>query len=89
MTDIGYTLMHSVVHGNVLGAVIAPKGTEHYPKDRRMLVWRVMIRPLVEEVAEHEEFPQDDAKEVAMELFDFCVQEGLVFSLDREEEKER
>lgn len=81
----GYTLMHSVVHGNVVGAVIAPRGTEHYPKNKRMHVWRVMIRPLIEEVAEHEEFPQEDANKVTRALFNFCKDEGLAIAMDRDE----
>jgi hypothetical protein len=87
MTTRGYTLIYSVVPGNVLGAVIAPRGTEDYPKDRRMFVWRTMLRPLVEEVAEYEEFPKDDAKKVAQALFQFCLNEGLAVPVDEEKRK--
>ena len=69
--------MFSVVHGNVVGAVIAPKGTEDYPKDQRAFVWRTLIKPLVEEVAEHEEFPKDAGIKVVKELIRFCTEEGL------------
>ncbi len=77
----GYTLMFSVVHGNVLGTVIAPKGQEDLPKGKRALVWRVIVRPLVDEVAEHEEFPVDDARKVVAELGKFCMEEGVTFSI--------
>jgi hypothetical protein len=78
----GYSLIYSVIHGNVLGCVIAPKGTEHLPKAERMFVWRASIRPLVAEIAEAEEFPADDARQVAEALFHFCQDEGLVVAMD-------
>jgi hypothetical protein len=78
----GYTLIYSVIHGNVLGVVIAPKGTEHLPKAERAFVWRVSMRPLVEEVAEGEAFPADDAKKVGEALFHFCKDEGLAIAMD-------
>jgi hypothetical protein len=77
MSTKGYTLIYSTVHGNVVGAVIAPKGTENYPKDRRMFVWRAIIQPLVQEVAEHEEFPTGDMTRVVQDLQRFCIDEGL------------
>jgi hypothetical protein len=80
----GYTLMHWVVHGNVLGAVIAPKGTETLPKGKRAFVWRVFMRPLVEEVAEHEEFPSEDAKRVSRALFEYCKDEGIAIPVDEQ-----
>jgi len=80
--------MFSTVQGNVLGAVIAPKGTENYPKERRMFVWRAMIQPLLQEVAEHEEFPQEDAKKVVQELQKFCLEQGLVIPVDSDEPKQ-
>lgn len=80
----GYSLIHAIVHGNVLGAVIAPRGTETIPKSQRLFVWRVLLKPLLEEVAEHEPFPEQDAERVARELFEFCVAEGLAVSRHRE-----
>jgi hypothetical protein len=77
----GYTLIHSVIHGNVLGVVLAPKGTEDFPKDKRMGVWKASIRPLVEEIAEHEVFPHEDAARVMSMLFRFCCDEGVAMSM--------
>lgn len=76
----GFSLIHAIVHGNVVGAVIAPKGTEDLPKHERRFVWRALLKPLVDEVAEHEPFPLQDAEQVAQELFDYCIAEGLSFS---------
>jgi hypothetical protein len=73
--------MFSVVHGNVVGAVIAPKGSEMLAKDKRLFVWRVMIRPLIDEVAEHEEFPKEDGEKVITELARFCKDAGLMTPL--------
>jgi hypothetical protein len=78
----GYTLIYSVIHGNVLGCVLAPKGTEQLPKAERMFVWKASIRPLVEEVAEGEPFPADDARKVVEALFHFCKDEGLAMAMD-------
>lgn len=81
MSKNGYTLMFSVVHGNVVGAVIAPRGSEKLPKDQRMFVWRAMIRPLIDEVAQYEEFPREDGKKVVRALQRYCEEEGLMVSL--------
>jgi hypothetical protein len=85
MPEKGYTLMFSVVHGNVVGAVIAPRGSEDLPRDQRMFVWRAMIKPLVDEVAQHEEFHRHDAMKVALELQDYCAKEGLFLKLDKKD----
>jgi len=87
MSTQGYTLIYSIVHGNVVGAVIAPKGTENYPKDKRAFVWRTLIGPLIMEVAEHEEFPKDDVAKVARALGKFCFDEGLGIPMAPEEPK--
>jgi hypothetical protein len=73
--------MYSTVHGNVVGAVIAPRGTEDYPKERRMFVWRAIVKPLIDEVAELEEFPREDAAKVVRDLQRFCIDEGLAIPM--------
>lgn len=87
MEHKGYTLMFSTVHGNVVGAVIAPRGTEDLPPNQRMFVWRAMIRPLIDEVAQYEEFPIDDGKKVARELQQYCREQGLFMTLDPEDSR--
>jgi len=82
-----FTLIHSVIHGNVLGAVIAPKGTEDYPKDQRMFIWRALIRPLVEEVVDDEEFPVQDIAQVTEALFQFCKDEGLAIPMGHDAQR--
>lgn len=77
--------MFSVVHANVLGVVIAPRGTEHLPKDRRMHGWKTMIGPLVQEVAEYEEFPADDVERVRRALFQYCLRKRLAISMDEKD----
>ncbi len=83
MTNKGYTIMHTVIHANVIGAVLAPKGMENLPKEKRAFEWRVLVRPLIEEVAEHEEFPVNDVKRVVKELGAYCIDAGLAFKIER------
>lgn len=67
--------MYTVVRGNVLGAVIAPRGTENFSKDERQSVWRTLVRPLVGEVAEHEVLPMEDVMAVTQQLLEFCLEQ--------------
>jgi hypothetical protein len=79
MKQQGYTLITYFIHGNVVGYVIAPKGKEDLPRKERAFVWRAIIKPLAEEVAEHEEFPREDALKVARDLGKFCMEQGMGF----------
>ncbi len=74
--------MANFISGNVLGVVIAPRGTEDLPKGKRFLVWRVMVRPLVEEVAVDQELPVDDIAKVVRQLQDYCIAEGIALTRD-------
>ena len=69
----GFTLIHCVARGNVIGVVLAPTGTEDAPKAERAYVWRVRIGVLDTDV----NYPESEVREVVRELFDYCVREGL------------
>lgn len=69
----GFSLIHFVVRGNVIGVVLAPEGTEDAPKAERAYVWRVRIGVLDSDLG----CPESEIREVVRELFGYCVKEGL------------
>ena len=69
--------MFAAVQGNVLGTVMATAQDRGFCQGRALFVWKVFIKPLLDEVAEGEEFPKEDARAVVEQLVKYCLAEGL------------